>query len=295
MGQPHTAPAAEVALSAGLVRKLLRDQLPHLCTQPLRRAGVGWDNEVYRLGTDLAVRIPRRELGARLLAQEVSWLGELAGSLPLPVPEPVAVGVPGLGYPWPWAVVRWVPGRPASRQPISAPGSGAVLAGFLAALHVTAPAAAPVNPHRGVPLAAVAGGLEDALAVVGQRWTPRLAQHWHAALAAPHHPGPPRWVHGDLHPGNLLTRRGRLAGVIDFGDLNGGDPATDISVAWLSLPASERGPLRAHADSIDSHAWVRARGWAVRQALILAANSADHPDLAGVADAALMGLESELA
>ena len=43
------------------------------------------------------------------------------------------------------------------------------------------------------------------------------------------------WIHGDLHPGNLLVRDGRLSGVLDFGDVTAGDPATDLSVGWMLL------------------------------------------------------------
>jgi aminoglycoside phosphotransferase (APT) family kinase protein len=38
------------------------------------------------------------------------------------------------------------------------------------------------------------------------------------------------WLDGDLHPGNMLVIGGRLSGVIDFGDLTSGDPATDLAL-----------------------------------------------------------------
>jgi orotidine-5'-phosphate decarboxylase len=56
------------------------------------------------------------------------------------------------------------------------------------------------------------------------------------ALAAPAYEGPPVWLHGDLHPANILVRHGRVSGVIDFGDITSGDPAADLSVAWMLLP-----------------------------------------------------------
>ncbi|HSO04853.1 MAG TPA: hypothetical protein VLQ92_10260, partial [Candidatus Limnocylindrales bacterium] len=66
-------PPAEVAVDHHLVRRLLRGQHPDLADLPLRRIGSGWDNAVYRLGPDLTVRVPRRELGARLIAGELRW------------------------------------------------------------------------------------------------------------------------------------------------------------------------------------------------------------------------------
>jgi aminoglycoside phosphotransferase (APT) family kinase protein len=49
--------------------------------------------------------------------------------------------------------------------------------------------------------------------------------------------GAPLWLHGDLHPANVVLRDGILAGVIDFGEMCAGDPATDLSAAWILLPA----------------------------------------------------------
>ena len=57
-----------------------------------------------------------------------------------------------------------------------------------------------------------------------------------AALAAPRYDGPPVWLHGDLHPANILVNDGQVSGVIDFGDITAGDPASDLSVAWMLLP-----------------------------------------------------------
>ena len=53
---------------------------------------------------------------------------------------------------------------------------------------------------------------------------------------SPSWPGPPLWVHGDLHPANLLvTADGTLRAVLDFGDVTAGDPAVDLATAWLTF------------------------------------------------------------
>jgi aminoglycoside phosphotransferase (APT) family kinase protein len=75
------------------------------------------------------------------------------------------------------------------------------------------------------------------------------------------------WIHGDLDSRNLLVDSGRLTGVIDWGGLGVGDPASDAMVAWKVLPAEIRNVFRA-ALSVDESTWARARGWAVSQALI---------------------------
>jgi aminoglycoside phosphotransferase (APT) family kinase protein len=95
--------------------------------------------------------------------------------------------------------------------------------------------------------------------------------------------GPPVWLHGDLHPANLVVRDGRLAGVIDFGDLTAGDPATDLMVAWALLPRAAHPTFRAAAGGVDDDTWRRARGWALAHAVACLASSADDPVIAGMA------------
>lgn len=90
---------------------------------------------------------------------------------------------------------------------------------------------------------------------------------WEEALAAPRWTGPPRWLHSDLMPMNLLVREGRLAAVLDFATLGTGDPACDLIPAWNLLPATAR-PVFRHAAGADHADWARGRGWALSMALV---------------------------
>ena len=137
----------------------------------------------------------------------------------------------------------YLPGVPAAEASSFDPaGAAAVVGGFLGALHVPAPADAPANPFRGVPLAERAGNFAANLALLtgqaGQDQVDRDAvlRVWDAVLAAPGYDGSPVWLHGDLHPANVLVNDGQVSGVIDFGDITAGDPASDLSVAWMLLP-----------------------------------------------------------
>ena len=72
-------------------------------------------------------------------------------------------------------------------------------------------------------------------------------------------------LHGDPHPWNLVNRRGRLAGLIDYGDVCAGDPASDLATGWLTLDPSQRAVFRGVLDAGGTHdddAWRRARAWA---------------------------------
>jgi aminoglycoside phosphotransferase (APT) family kinase protein len=168
-------------------------------------------------------------------------------------------------------------------------GAAAAVGGFLGALHVPAPADAPANPFRGVPLAQRAGSFAANLALVtGQDQVGRDAvlRVWDAALAAPGYDGPPVWLHSDLHPANVLVNDGQVSGVIDFGDITAGDPASDLSVAWMLLPLgchdsfwsayqAAGGAGGRAGDTLRT----RAKGWALNFAIVLLAHSEDNPVL----------------
>jgi aminoglycoside phosphotransferase (APT) family kinase protein len=282
-------PAAEVSVSPELVRRLLAAQQPDLAHLPVRLIAHGWDNFMYRLGDELAVRLPRRAAAARLIVHEQRWLPVIAPRLPLPVPAPVRAGRAAPGYPWPWSIVPFLPGQLAAREPPADPaGAAAGLGRFLAALHVPAPQDAPVNRNRGVPLAERTAVVTQNLGMVGDMVDRGAAvRAWQAALATPAWGGAPVWLHGDLHPANILVHRGRISAVIDFGDITAGDPAADLSVAWMLLPADCRGAFRDAYRAAGGHAegdgtWARARGWALALSLAFLAHSADNPLIAAI-------------
>ena len=243
----------------------------------------GWDNELYRVGDGLLARLPRRALGAQIITNEQRWLPGLAPRLPLPIPSPERTGVPACGYPYSWSVVPYLPGVPAAQASSFDPAAAAaVVGGFLGALHVPAPADAPANPFRGVPLAERAGIFAASLALIGgQVDRDAVLRAWVAALAAPGYDGPPAWLHGDLHPANILVNDGQVSGVIDFGDITAGDPASDLSVAWMLLPpglhASFWSAYQAAGGRAGDALRARARGWALNLAIVFLAHSEDNP------------------
>jgi aminoglycoside phosphotransferase (APT) family kinase protein len=261
-------PAAEVDVDEALVRGLLLAQRPELAELPIRVVANGWDNVIVRLGDDLAARLPRRAAAAALIESEQRWLVQLAPRLPLPIPVPVFAGRPTASYPWPWSITPWFDGSSAATAPPVDPDATArTLAVFVAALHTPAPADAPANPFRGVALAERAAAVEERAHSLADRidlnttlrvWTDMAAtEQWN---------GPALWLHGDLHPSNMLTHDGALSAVIDWGDLTAGDPATDLSIAWMLFDERQRGVFRDLA-GIDNDTWRRAGGWALNLAL----------------------------
>ncbi|RYB90586.1 aminoglycoside phosphotransferase family protein [Nocardioides oleivorans] len=258
--------ADEIAIDDGTVRRLVAAQLPDWASLPLRRMPpVGTDNQLFRLGDDLLVRMPRIHWAADSALTEHAWLPRLAPHLPLPIPAPVALGEPGEGYPWHWTVVPWIVGDTPTEQTFDSEEWAVSLASFVRACREVPPLDGPVKTEgRGAPV--------DRLDDWVQEWTARadpalvdrdaVLAVWADALAAPSYDGEPRWFHGDLHEGNLLVRDGRLAAVIDWGAAGRGDPAIELNAMWGYLPASVAELYRAEV-GLDEAAYRRARGFAL--------------------------------
>jgi aminoglycoside phosphotransferase (APT) family kinase protein len=258
-------PAAEFVIDEALVSRLLADQHEDLAQLPLQAEGEGWDNAIFRLGDNLAVRLPRRAVAARLISHEQRWLPRLVTTLTLPVPAPTRVGNPAFGYPWPWSVVPWLKGVAADLLEPN-PAQARLFARFLRSLHVPAPADAPANPVRGVPLEQRASSVEERISRLSGRTdvvTPRIKHIWNEALEAPIDVSP-TWLHGDLHPRNVLVEDGVISGIIDWGDVTSGDRATDLAAIWM-LFADQHAQQEALAEygSPSEATLRRAKGWAV--------------------------------
>jgi len=284
----------EVDIDVALVGRLLAAQFPRwadLSIVPFHSAGT--DNAIYRLGEDMAVRLPRIEGATGQVDKEQQWLPRLAPLLPLAIPVPLAMGTPGEGYPWHWSVYRWLAGENATIERIADPGQVARdLAQFIAALQRIDPTGGPPpgvhNSFRGVPLSTRDSETRAAIASLdGMPNTGAVTAAWDIALQAPAWDGPPVWVHGDLQALNLLVERGRLSAVIDFGCLGVGDPACDLIVAWNLLSAETRDIFRA-ALPVDDATWARGRGWALSVGLIaLPYYQSTNPVLAGISRRAI--------
>ncbi len=262
--------ADETPTSEALVRLLLAEQHPQWADLPLRPvASAGTDHALYRLGEDMAVRLPLRPSAAGQAGKEQTWLPRLAPHLPVPISRPLAAGEPGAGYPWPWSVCAWIEGE---NPVVGGDALARDLAGFVLALQAIDATGAPTpgrhNFGRGVPLALRDGFTREAIArSEGLVDTEAVSAAWDAGLATPTWAGPPVWLHGDLCPGNLLVADGRLAAVIDFGGLAAGDPACDLIVGWNLLSPSARAAYR-DALRVDDATWARGRAWALSVAIV---------------------------
>ncbi|MFT4038677.1 MAG: aminoglycoside phosphotransferase family protein [Thermomicrobiales bacterium] len=266
--------ANEIMTDRAMVRRLIAEQFPQWADLPVAPVpSAGTDHALYRLGEDMAVRLPRIPGPEAQADTEFRWLPQLAPHLPVAIPEPLARGEPGAGYPLRWSVYRWLPGRQAVDNPaLDLPAIAAQLAGFLPALQAIAPSGWPVPgadaSYRGEPLANRDAATRRTIPTLPPEIDGEaVLRGWEAALAVAPWDRAPVWVHGDLQPGNLLAQGGRLSAVIDWGCLGVGDPAVDLMPAWNLLTPETRPIFRA-ALGVDDATWARGRGWALSVAVI---------------------------
>jgi aminoglycoside phosphotransferase (APT) family kinase protein len=264
----------EVDIDAALVVRLLSAQFPRWADQPVRTvASSGTDNVTFRIGTDLAARLPRTPWAAGQAEHDAIWLPRLAPQLPLAVPELLAIGTPGEGYPFTWGVYRWLDGEAFQLDLVSDPAQAAAdLAKFIVSLQTVdatgAPEPADEPFSRGTPLAPRDALFREALDELRDEYDSGLVlAAWEASLAAAPWDGAPVWIHGDLLPGNLLTAKGRLSAVIDFATLRAADPAGDLLAAWYVFTGESRRVFRNEL-GVDDDTWARGRGWALSLQLI---------------------------
>ncbi|MFJ4339473.1 aminoglycoside phosphotransferase family protein [Streptomyces sp. NPDC088915] len=285
MPVPHTTPHIP---DAALVERLIAAQFPAWARLPVRAVdSAGTDNTMFRLGDELAVRLPKAEWTDGQAEKERYWLPRLAPRLTLPVPVPVGHGAPGEGFDRPWTVYRWLDGDDAYNAPIADLAHAAVELGRFGVSLRAADATGGPASFRGGPVTdweegAMAPAIE-ALGADGTLDAAAVTGAWEAVLRLPPWRGDPVWVHADLLPGNLLTRAGRLHAVIDFGGLGTGDPACDMMAAWSLLTAGTR-PLFREASRVDDATWARGRGWALCWGVVTEAYyRGKNPVLASVA------------
>jgi len=254
-------PDSDVVITEQIVRSLL-------ATSPWPRPSVvelvafGFDFETWR-ADELALRLPRRSSVVAALNSEQRWLASATATVGLEVPTVLFEGSPTESFPYPWSVVHFIEGEVGYRVDRRDVASAAAPLGTtLAHLHAVAPHEAPRNPWRGVALSARVDSFDEHARQLPAALRETLRRHFDRAVTATPYQGEARWVHGDIHLGNVIFRDHQLVGLIDFSDLTAGDPATDLGGALFSLPASSHEEFWRAYGTKETALRERAIGWA---------------------------------
>lgn len=293
---------AEVPVDNALVAALLQSQFPDLAGLGLGSRHEGMDHVTIRLGEALAVRLPRRQVGDTHVATEFGWLPKGSAEWTFPLSRPVRMGEPEASFPWRWSVVTWVEGTTAYDAPLSVEGARD-LGRALAQVHISMPRDAPRNPFRSVPLASRAERLDLRLEVLvarhGDAVHPSVARMIFQQGALQEQ-GPVTWTHLNLHGRNIITKAGRLGGILEWGDAAAGDPASDLGQV-LTLVGGEHfehlagayadgGGAAAIRGSLSAETTARVRAEAVAYATLLAGIEDDAHARAGWAALTALGV-----
>ncbi len=273
-----------------VVRALLEAECPQWCDRPvdhLRTSGT--DNAMWRVrldgGPDVVVRLPRRPQAAAKVGEELAVLQRIERSpIAAIVKTPVVRhrGEPHEVFPHRWSVLGWIDGTDAwaARADLAARPGGplaADLGRLVAALGDLGELAdidglSPRPPgSRGGPLVPLLDRLDrwlddpawNAANLVDVDAVRRLAAEAREVVGEPAVEG---FVHGDLIPGNLLVRDGRLDAVLDWGGAGRGDTAQDLAPAWSVLAGEDRAVFRAEV-GVDDAAWIRGRTFELEHAV----------------------------
>lgn len=268
----------EIDVDAALVRELLRRQFPRL-RGPLRRvASQGTVNAIFRLGSDLVVRLPLTPRWHDIDA-EACWLDALAPRLSVTIPEVVAIGEADDIYPWKWGVLKWIDGEPWQLDDVTEPETAAVqLAAVVNALRATDPASLACGPPRERPTLSTISEQVRA-AVDGARHLidgDAFLAAWDDAMATADFEGEQPLAHGDLLAGNVLVHQARLHALIDWSGVCHADPAREVMAAWTLFAGESRAVFRSELD-VDDDTWRRSKGWALTRIFNVAYYEKSNP------------------
>lgn len=266
--------ASSIEVSEALLRRLLEAQFPEWAHLSLARiAPSSPDHGIFRLGEELAIRLPLVRGMAPQVEKERRWLTWLSVRLPQSIPIPVANGRPTEDYPLPWTICRWIPGRSLrARVPDQPEEIARQLGRFVRCLsHLDArggPVPGEHNGFRGAPLKVRDARTREGISQCEKHYDPELlVACWERDAGVPEWHREPVWVHGDLSPDTLVEHEGRLAGVLDWGGLGVGDPAADLLPAWDLFETTSRSIYREQL-GVDEATWRRGRGLALSLAVV---------------------------
>lgn len=271
---------ADIAIDEALAQSLIAEQFPVLAGATLRPFGEGWDNAAFLVAERYVFRFPRRAQFAHLIAREIVLLPRIGAQLPFAIPTPTFGGAPTERYPYAFAGYPLLRGTTLDRSRATTEARAALaptLGEALRALH-----AIDTEPFAGVLPGDDLGRLDHPTRLPLAR--ERLALLHAEGLIADPEPlltemeriaplddvRDDTLVHGDLYERHVVVDDGTLVGFIDWGDMHRGDPALDLAIAHLVLPAGAHDAFRRAYGGVDERTWDRARYRAIYHAALFA-------------------------
>lgn len=232
-------------MDVAVYKEIIEAAFPALHVETCKLHAGGWDSVALEVNDALIFRFPRpnRPDVEEQLEKERALLPELAKALPLPIPQFAYIGDGPQGSGRRFVGYRKINGVELRDGDLAAAQSGPVaqqLGAFLSCLHRF-----PVE--RAIQLGLEAVSADDwrrnyqaryervcagVLPLLGEPARARAAALWEGFLTnEAHFAFRPVLIHRDLNGDHILydAARGRIAGIIDWGDMSIGDPAMDFA------------------------------------------------------------------
>lgn len=236
----------------------------------------GWDNAMLLVNGEWVFRIPHRPVNQDALAKEARLLPELAPVLPVAVPR-FEHTWRGEDPPRILAAYRWIEGVPLSREALEGPNGATLtthIAAFLTALHafpveralaLGVPGRDPQTWHREYDdfYRWIRQEAFPLLAPPARRWASHVCETYLGDVE--NFTFQPVLLHRDLAVEHILCdpARGRITGVIDWGDASVGDPAFDFTGLFMECgERATRAVLEAYGGPKDPGMMERAHFYA---------------------------------
>lgn len=261
---------ADFEVDERLARLLLKEQFPELKMFSIQLLGSGWDNTAYLINDKLVFRFPRHEDAIKLLATENKVLPVIASYLPIAVPIPEYIGAPSEQFPHIFSGYVMLPGRSAEKYRLSDEIRDTLVepvAKLLLALHsidlakvsaVGAEEQATIKTQLNNRVAKVQKNLQD-FPGLGLEREGQLLSAVLVANAEIHESSSVSLVHGDFQARHLLMEDAKISGIIDWGDVQIGNPSTDLAVAHLFFPPASLPRFKQVYGLMDERVWQAAK------------------------------------
>ena len=207
--------------------------------------GEGWNCRAYLINDDLVFRFPKHADHWQELNREIAFLAFVADRLPLAVPRYVTVVSKPAAAEQGYAVYRYLAGRPIDPSDLRDENARSLAAESIAGLFHTLHALKPDSHVRSLlPCEDARTVARELLWRAERNVAPKLKPNAQRVMfmqfegylsASQNFAFKPSVLHADLSSEHVLVKDETISGVLDFGDVNLGDPDYDFMYPFLDF------------------------------------------------------------
>lgn len=242
----------EIDLDLDGFHRVVAAQFPEFTNLQPIEFGSGWDNICLLYPNNIVFRMPTRAMGGNLMEIECRALPLIQDRLSLPIPTIRHFGEPSEAFPYRFMGYERLAGTTADRLAQTAEDrkqAASKIGAFLRELH-----AMPISDELSGVVPRGAFSLDWVVERIQFRcqhlleidrsrkdWSDMLMRRANYLADLADDSARPTLCHGDLYPRHVLVDpEGVVSGIIDWGDIQIANAATDLSIAFTFFDYQER-------------------------------------------------------